>query len=268
MMISTNLSAVILNRNLGQVCDALVDELNLRGVNDIFVVDASSSPELRSQNATLMPQDFETITKGLRVNRGYNLGLSQALAESRSDWIFCLPVDTEIKNFEIERLFSQLQILDKVVAVCPLEETSPYLSLIPEAGLGIGWKFPEGPILLKSDFVRQFQFGSAVRLFDDENFRGYLSFVELALRIYGNDRAIAATSLIQVYEREDYLLNYADLMKTEPLEINKYLLKTEGLSWIREKYGMVDRWSFENIVRLVFEEYVSKNPDEAAIVIS
>lgn len=263
----TRLSVVILNRNLGDVCDSLVADLKLRGVNDIFVVDASSSPSLRSKNATLTPKDPGIISKGLRINRGYNLGLGQAIANSKADWVLCLPVDTEIDAFHFEKLLVQLQQYPSVVAVCPLETNSPYLSLVPESGLGIAWKIPEGPIFLQSDFVRVFQEGDRVRIFDDENFRGYLSFVELALRIYGNNKAFGVSSLIQVHEREDYLLNFSDLMKTEPLEINKYLLVTEGISWLKEKYGLVDRWSFENMARLVFEDFVSKNPRESEIAI-
>lgn len=261
------LAAVILNRNLGKVCDSLVEDLKLRGVSEIFVVDASSSPSLRSKNATLTPQDSDIISKGLRINRGYNLGLGQALIESNADWILCLPVDTEIDAFHFEKLLLQLERYPKVVAVCPLEVNSPYLPLVPQSGLAIAWKIPEGPVFLRSDFVRDFQVGDRIRLFDDENFRGYLSFVELALRIYGNDSAFGISSLIQVHEREDYLLNFADLMKTEPLEINKYLLVWEGLTWLKEKYGLVDRWSFENMVRLVYEDFVSKNPRESEIAI-
>ena len=259
-MIRNRVSAVILNRNMGEICDNLRSTLNRHGINEVFVVDASTTKKLMSLNPEVVPKGRDVKKNGLRINRGYNLGLSYALRNSESEWVLCLPVDTEIKKIDLDSLLIHLDRFPKIQAIAPIEQNSPYTPLIPNSGIGLTWNVPEGPILLKSQFVRNFEFGNSVQLFDDKNFRGYLSFMELALKIYGNDSALAITNHIEILEREDYLLNFAELMKTEPMELNKTLLISEGKEWILHKYGLHSRWAFENMVRLLYENFLSVNP--------
>jgi hypothetical protein len=255
-----NITAVIVNRNLGNVCDALIENLTNFGIEKFEVVEASTDVNLRSKHASCTPVSEEISSKGLRINRGYNIGISAALQNSNNKWILCLPVDTEIEKFDIENLLTDLNNFPEIAAVLPLEENSAYLSLLGENKVGLVWNIPEGPILLRRDFVLKYQVGERNILFDNQNFRGFLSFIELSLKIYGNNLGIFITKDLIFKEREDYLLNFSELLKTEPLEINKYLLISEGKKWLLEKYGFLDRWSLERLVQLSFNDFLSNNP--------
>lgn len=43
------------------------------------------------------------------------------------------------------------------------------------------------------------------------------------------------------------------------------MLISEGEKWLLKKYGIFDRWSFETIVRLLFEEFLRVNPSYKVI---
>ena len=92
--------------------------------------------------------------------------------------------------------------------------------------------------------------------FDEENFRAYLSYKELAFRIYSANFAIGIYNGFIVAVKEELLLTYSELMKTESFSLNKQLLISEGQEWLFKKYGIFDRWSFETIIRLLYEEFL------------
>lgn len=254
------ISAVIINRNLGTVCDNLVIRLQSFGIKEIYVVEASTSTKLQSKFANVYPNDVSVTEKGLRINRGFNLGIHHAISKGESEWIFCLPVDTELINCDLNFLISQQNLMEDVAGIVPLEHGNSYLNEMHNREIAIAWNLPEGPILLRRSFLNQFQSVFENSVFDHNNFRGYLSFIEIAIRIYSSNFALAVTKNITYQEREDYLLSMADLIKTEPLEINKYLLIEEGKKWLFEKYGFHNRWQLENIARLTYEEFLRINP--------
>jgi hypothetical protein len=256
---NNQISTVILNRNLGEVCDSLVLKLQSFGIDEQYVVDSSTSAELRSKFVNV-DVDERHIAHGLRINRGFNLGIAEALKRGNSTWILCLPIDSEILTFELDSLLSQVEKSTQVAAIVPLESTSPYLPFFGHEVIKLAWNVSEGPILINSDFARRFIKENTVELFDNENYRGYLAFCELALKAYANNYGILLTSLIAIKERDDYLLRYSELMKTESLDLSKKLYLTEGKEWLSQKYGLSDRWSFENLVRLTYEEFLKRNP--------
>jgi len=254
-------AALILNRNLGSVCDNLKESLVNHKLDEIYVVDCSTNSDLRSKNATLIVEDDATKLHGLRISRGFNLGIQHVLAQSQCEWIFCLPVDTEIVRLELGNMLKALKIFSKVVAVCPLEVDHPYTGMMTESDLAIAWNIPEGPILLRRDFLLNFLIDDSIQLFDSNNFRGYLSFVELAIKVYGNDFALAVSTDLVIREREDYLLSLSELIQTEPYTENRNLWITEGMSWLLQKYGFRDRWSLENIARILHKDFLERNPN-------
>lgn len=258
---SKQVAALILNRNLGSVCDNLRDSLISQNIDEIYVVDCSTTTDLRSKNATLVVDDEDTKIHGLRISRGFNLGIQHVLDQSEREWILCLPVDTEIVRLELGTLFESLREFPKVVAVCPLEIDHPYTGMMNDNNIAIVWNIPEGPILLKRDYLEKFLIDGSVHLFDNENFRGYLSFVELAVKVYGNDLALAVSTDLIIREREDYLLSLSELIQTEPYKENRNLWITEGMSWLLRKYGFRDRWSLENIARILHNDFLQRNPN-------
>ena len=133
--------------------------------------------------------------------------------------------------------------------------------------IGLVWNILEGPILLKYELVSMYQTDNIVTLFDNENFRTFMSFKEIAFRIYSANLALGIYSKFLVAEREDLLLTYSELMKTESYSLNKRLLISEGKKWLFKKYGILDRWAFENIIRLLYEEFIKVNPKYKSIEI-
>lgn len=265
------IDAIILNRNLGEVCDSLY-----RDVESLFgptcrieVVDSSTSAKLASKKATVVAKTKEALEHGLRFGRGMNMGLSALLKSGPvNPWILLLPVDTEIVELDLELLMDDLAKIPELVAVKPLPDDSPYTSLLAERGLGIGWNFEEGPWLLNSDFVRkQVNMNNRSEFFDSENFRGFLTGLELSFKAYANGNCVGLTRHLVLRENESHLIEKADLIKTEPLDENLRMLVEEGEAWLRTKYGIQDSWDFAQVVRLLFDQFLVENPDLSSLAL-
>jgi len=258
--------AIILNRNLGEVCDNLRKKLLDKGIMDVIVVDSSTDELLQSKFVSIGAIDHEAKTNGYRINRGFNLGLNFALDNFDFDWIFCFPVDSEIIKFDLKSFDLISKRFPKIKAYALPEQNDPYLPLIKNQ-IGLVWNIPEGPILLNYELVSKYRTFNNVSLFSDENFRSYLSFKELAFRIYSANFALGIYDGFIVTENEELLLTYAELMKTENFSLNKRLLLSEGEEWLFKKYGVFDRWAFENAIRLLYEEFCKVNPEHKSIEI-
>jgi hypothetical protein len=251
--------AIILNRNLGEICDELRKKLLDMGVSEVIIVDSSTDKMLQSKFITIGAVDENALKQGYRINRGFNLGLSYALENYKFDWIFCIPVDTEIMELDLNAFEVDSKQFPKIMAYTLPEKNDPYLPLIKNR-IGLVWNIPEGPILLKWELVSSYKIGASVSLFDDENFRAYLSYKEMAFRIYSANFAVGIYNKFLVAEREELLLTYSELMRTESYSLNKQLLISEGEKWLFKKYGIFDRWAFETIIRLAHDEFLLRNP--------
>jgi len=256
--------AIILNRNLGKECDALREVLLSKGVSDVIIVDSSTDPSLESQFVTIGCIDNSAREHGYRINRGFNLGLNHAVNNHNFDWIFCLPVDTKIIELELDSFDLDSEKYPKIVAYTLPERDNPYLPLIKN-NIGLVWNILEGPILLNYKLVSKYKRENSVVLFDENNFRAFLSYKELAFRIYSANFAIGIYNKFLVAEREELLLTFSELMKTESFSLNKQLLIREGGEWLFKKYGIFDRWAFETIVRLLYDEFLICNPKYSEI---
>jgi hypothetical protein len=266
MLLNNRYLAIILNRNLGKICDELREELLSKGVFDVVVVDSSTDLSLQSEFVTIGAVDQNALEYGYRINRGFNLGLSYALDNYKFDWVFCFPVDTEIISLDLEDFDVESKQFPKIMAYSLLEKNDPYLPMIKNQ-IGLVWNILEGPILLKYELVSQYKTEDSVTLFDNENFRAFLSYKELAFRIYSANFAVGVFSKFLVSEREELLLTYSELMKTESFSLNKRLLISEGEKWLFGKYGIFDRWAFETTIRLLYEEFIKVNPKYKSIEI-
>jgi hypothetical protein len=258
---SNKVDVLILNRNLRSVTDSLVDAMSKqKHVAGCFVVDSGSRKEEISQHTVIGDSSHTAFVHGLRPNRGFNLGVSWWLQNrDTSDYLLLLPNDSELVAWNIERLLDELDGCKGIGAVIPLPPNDPYLGLLGEDSVGIGWNFHEGPVLFTRTFLRnRFALGP---VFDPENFRGYLSFIDLAFQMYSSNIGILASDLIQFSENTSILINEFQLMGTEPLEENMALLVSEGETWLANKYGTKERWTIELATRLLFEEFLRVNPD-------
>ena len=259
-----NVDILVLNRNLGEVTNKLIENLkDLDTVKLFGVIDAGSRHEEISKFTVVRDDSSFALENGLRPNKGFHLGLEWwEEQESESQWVLLLPNDSEISNWQPKNLFNIIEFQSTISAVIPLSPGNPYISILPENRVALGWNFHEGPIILSSDFIRE-RLSQQKYIFDPENFRGYLSFIELALQIYSNNQGIVGTDLISFSENQTHILKNSQLIGTEPYSDNLRLLVDEGERWLLKKHGITDRWSLELQTRLVFEEFLRVNPDLA-----
>ena len=99
-------------------------------------------------------------------------------------------------------------------------------------------------------------------LFDGNNFRGYLSEVEIIAKAYANDWAAAITTKVFAEEDESFLLDKNKIIKTESYEENLSLYVDEGLKWLKKKYGFNSRWQMIQYSKLFYEKFFEYFPDE------
>lgn len=255
------MDCIVLNRNLRQVTDRLCDQLETYSVvRRCFVVDAGSTEDEVSKRTIARDASPDAISNGLRPNRGFNLGIKAWLDSEIADWVLLLPNDSEVSNFDAQRLLSELRSQTNIVAVVPISEKSPYNHLLLDKELALAWNVNEGPILIRSDYLRGAYEQPGFELFDSENFRGYCSFLDLALKIYSTNQGLSITNAISFRENTKYTISHFELMRTEPYEENIRLMLEEGKLWLTRKYGYSDRRNLEQVVRLAFEEFVRSNP--------
>lgn len=255
------IDVLILNRNLKKITNQLFKiVIQKAGVDFCGVIDAGSRIEEVSEHTIIRDESEFAITYGVRPSRGFNLGLKW-VAENRSnsEWILFLPNDSEIKYWDITSLQRILKNDNHVKVIRLLSTTDPYLGDLEKNGVALGWNFQEGPFIINTKFAlelcdRNFKF------FDENNFRGYLSFIELAIKTYANNKCILATNNILIDENKSHLIFKSNLINTESIDESIKLYLIEGLSWLKFKYGILDKFSFELIARLLFEEFLRVNP--------
>ena len=265
---SNTIDVLILNRNLRSITDDLVRSIVFHNRNAMVgVIDAGSRKEEKS-DFTVVSDDSKFVAKhGLRINRGYNLGIKWWLAHStNSDWLLLLPNDSEIVAWYANELLKQLENFPNAAVVIPIAPTNPYIALLGPLRLGLGWNFHEGPILLKRSYLES-RTKDQGYVFDEDNFRSYLSFIELSMQAYGDNWSVVATDLISFFENESHLLSDSALIQTESYSENLELLVIEGEAWLRKKYGWQDRWPLEMAARALFERYLEMNPSNKATVL-
>jgi hypothetical protein len=259
------IDVIILNRNLGAICDSLTEDLRTRlGPDDtVTVVDAGSRDEQKSAYTTVEADDSHTQEHGLRFGRGMNLGLKHlALQGPYNPWVLMLPVDAEVVSWDIERLIAVASAIEELVAIKPVESESAYTQLLAPGSLKLAWNLEEGPWLIRGSFIEQQQRMSGHgEFFDRRNFRGYLTSLDLAFRAYANGFCIGISNHIILHENESYLLNRSDLIGTEPLDVNMKLLVAEGLEWLQGKYAIDDPWAFAQVVRLLHDRFFQEHPE-------
>lgn len=258
------LDVLILNRNLRQVTDALVDDLEKRLPSGalVGVIDSGSREAEISKHTVVGDSSISARVSGLRINRGFNLGISWWLtSRPHVGWVLLAPNDAEIVHWDQGKLEHLLQDSASAAAIYPVASGSGYDIALQPRDAGLLWNIQEGPIVLNRDFCELLTQQDS-KVFDDNNFRGYLSFLELSLRAYANNLPIVATSSISFRENEEHLLTKSHLIGTEEMSQNLRLLVSEGEKWLANKYGFSDRWTFENMVRVVFDEFVRVNPNQ------
>lgn len=266
-------ATIILNRNLPDVTDALFAHLQRYDgdATDIFVVEAGSDSENLSKNATWHATWPEAQAHGLRYCRGMNYGLSQLWKEEKFkqyDAFFLLTNDTELQPQKtIEPLVEILDQHPRVGILSPCSKRWGERFLLEKQSTKYFWFIHNNAYLLRREFIESIfnknEPDAMSFLFDGSNFRGYGSESELIAKAYANDWAAAITSSIWAGENESYLLEKADLIKTEAFEDNLKLYVEEGRTWMRKKYGFNSHWSMQQYVRSFYDHFFEFHPEYA-----
>lgn len=266
-------ATIVLNRNLPEVTDELCAHIEKHdGENtDIFVVEAGSDGGRLSNHTTWHANWPEAKQHGLRYSRGMNYGLSQLWNEGKFqqyDAFFLLTNDTE---FEAKPTIAPLlEILDqhpRLGILSPCSHRWGERLLLKDQATKYFWFVHNNAYLLRREFIESIcdsaQPDAMGFLFDGENFRGYGTEHEIIAKAYANDWAAAITANVWAGENESYLIDKADLIKTEAYEENLKLYVEEGRAWMRKKYGFNSHWSMQQYVKAFYDRFFEFHPEFA-----
>jgi hypothetical protein len=263
-------AAIVLNRNLPEVTDALCERLERSSgdVADIFVVESGSDRDRLSRRCTWWADWPESLEMGLRYPRGFNFALSRLLAEGRYgdyEHFLLLVNDAEIPEEPwVAALLEVMREHPRVGILSPCSRTWGERELIGPEGVRYFWHMSQIAWLLRRryvDDVRELEEPTYMNfLYDGENFRGYESEIELVIKGYINDWASAITTRAFVDEDKNHLVTKHQLIRTEPFEESVLKCVQEGKRWMRRKYGFHSRWCMQMYAKLFYESFFVNYP--------
>lgn len=264
-------ATIILNRNLPEPTNKLVEHLQEYDgdITDVFVVEAGSDKNLLSKYCTWHANTPDICKNGLRYNRGMNYGLSQMLKEGifdKYEAFFLLTNDTEFsKESSIKKLMHILDNHSRIGILSPCSKRWGERFLLDNQTTKYFWFIHNNAYFLRKEFIKNICNDGCSDymnlLFDGNNFRGYGSESEIIAKAYANDWAVAITKDVWAEENESYLLNKADLIKTEVYHENLRLYVEEGRRWMRNKYGFNSRWSMQCYVKSFYDSFFEFHPE-------
>lgn len=266
-------ATIILNRNLPKETDALVDHLKEFDAEytDIFVVEAGSEKNNLSKYCTWHVQDADVIKNGLRYSRGMNYGLLQLWNSpnwENYDSFFLITNDTKLPKGQktISTLKETLADHPRLGICAPCSKKWGEKDLIGHDSLKYFWFIHNNAYFMRKKLIEQLLDNKNPSyidfLFDGNNFRGYLSESEIIAKAYSNDWAAAITTKVFAEEEETLLASKNDIIKTEAYELNLSLYFSEGLSWVKKKYGFNSRWQMMQYSKLMYDNFFKYFPDE------
>jgi hypothetical protein len=265
------IATIILNRNLPDPTDRLYEHLVKYDdkETDIYVLEAGSDKNNLSQYCTWHANSDEVIKEGLRYSRGMNYGLLQLWKEKKwkqYDSFFLLTNDTELSPKQtLAPMNKLLEEHQRVGILSPCSSRWGERLLLEKITTKYFWFIHNNAFLLRRNFIESimepeeptyFNF-----IFDGSNFRGYFSESDLIAKAYANNWAAAITTEIFAEENESYLLNKADLIKTESYDENIRLYIKEGELWLKRKYGFNSRWSMQQYVKSFYDSFFDFYPE-------
>ncbi len=267
-----NIATIILNRNLKDATNNLCNHLIKFDCKreDIFVVEAGSDEDKISSFCTWHVTDGNVIKNGLRYNRGMNYALLE-LYKTREIWdkydaFFLLTNDTELYDTNsLEKLKSVLNEHPKVGILSPCGKRWGERKLLNNLSTKYFWFIDNNALLLRKKFIEsimQIDNPSIMNfVFDGSNFRGFLSESEMIAKAYANDWSAAITTEVFAEENQSYLLDKAELIRTEDYNENYKLYIEEGKTWARNKYGFNSRWTMNQYVKFFYEDFFKFNEE-------
>jgi hypothetical protein len=266
-------ATIILNRNLAKETDTLVENLmEFDGSHtDIFVIEAGSVKNNLSKYCTWHVETKDIVKHGMRYSRGMNFGLLQLWKEGnweKYDSFFLITNDTKFPNNQKTVKTLQQLLIDhpRIGVVSPCSERWAEKDLIGTNSVKYFWFIHNNAYFFRKEVVEDLinidNPSYMDFLFDGDNFRGYLSESEIIAKAYVNDWSAAITTKVFAEEDESYLLDKNKLIKTESYTENLNLYVSEGLKWIKRKYGFNSRWQMMQYSKLFYENFFEYFPEE------
>lgn len=265
------IAVIVLNRNLQKVTDKLCRKLINEGINqsDLFVIESGSDDQNISEFCTWHIRDKETTQIGLRYNRGMNqalINLYQIQKWETYDSFLLLTNDTEFTTKSpVQTLAKVMLDHPRVALLSPCSMRWGEKVFIDNESEKYFWNIGTTALLVRREFIDSVSNKSSLSnrdfLFDGNNFRGYLSDMEMVAKAYLNDWAVAVTTRVMAEENDAYLLNIADVIKTETYDDNLMLYLDEGMEWAKNKYGFQSKWDFVRYTKLYYDDFFRMNPE-------
>lgn len=265
------IATIILNRNLPIPTNHLYEHLKFYDgdVGDVFILEAGSDPDNLSKYYSWYAEDPDIRIHGLRYGRGMNFALLKLLQEGlwhQYEAFFLLTNDTELsKSKTLEPLLFELEKHKRVGVLSPCSKRWGERFLLEAQPTKYFWFIHNHALLLRRTFVEEIMETDDPTymnfIFDGANFRGFLSESELIAKAYANDWAAAITVKAFAEENESYLLDKADLIRTEEFSENIRLYIEEGMTWLKRKYGFKSRWAMNQYAKAFYEDFFKFHPE-------
>jgi hypothetical protein len=262
-------AVIILSRNLPDGVDRLVREIRRFDLDDtdIYVVEAGTDRELLSEHHTTWANSPEVTQEGLRLARGFNLGVQELVRAGRLheyDYLFLARATARLEGPIISRLLDQLDAHPRVGIISPCGDKWPERELIGPDSLRYVWHINHYAWLLRRSLVETIidHHGTSEDgiLFDGSNFRSYGTDTELIVKGYINGYATALSTAAWLNEDPELLKTRNDLIRTDPYDVNARKVFEEGFHWMRRKYGFTTRLQFQEYARLWYDRFFVLHP--------
>jgi hypothetical protein len=262
-------AVIILSRNLPEAVDRLVRSIRRYDLDgcDIYVIEAGTDRDKLSQHHTTWANWPEAMREGLRPARGFNLGISELIKAGRLqdyDYLFLLRATVQLDGPVVSRLLDQMEEHPRVGIISPCGETWPEQELVGPDSLRYVWHINHHAWMLRRCFVDLIidHHGSSDNgpIFDGSNFRSYGTDTELIVKGYINDYATALSTACLLREDPELLKTRADLIRTDPYDINARKVFDEGFQWMRRKYGFTTRLQFQQYATLWYDRFFDLHP--------
>ncbi len=264
-------AVIILNRNLAEETDALCAQIEKydASIADIYVVESGSDPAKLSKHCSWHVNDADTTQNGLRYARGFNYGLAQLYKEGKFanyDYFFLCCNDISFDQTAIiTKLVEEMEKHPRLGILSPCAELWGEKLLIPAEETRYYWDLQFLSWLVRRDFVESIMETESPDMmnffFDGNNFRGYAADLEMMIKAYANDYAAAITTKVWQKEDDSRLRTKADLMKTDPYDLNLQRCYDEGKLWMRRKYGFNNRWTMQSAAKFFYDEFMKHYPE-------
>ena len=263
------IATIILGRNLPETTDALVERFRAQdtGDNDIYVVESGTQQDRLSKYSTSWANWDDALKNGLRFARGFNFGLLDLIRRgvfADYDYFLLTRNTVEFDGPLASILLDEAVQHPHVGILSPCEEGWAEREYLNGRATAYVWHINHLVWLVSRPYIEclmeRHDPSHMNLLYDGSNFRGYGTDTELIIKGYMNEFSTALTTRAIFRENTDLIRDNADLMRTEPYDVNQRLVFAEGEEWMRRKYGFNTRLQMQAYAKMAYDRYFALNP--------